>query len=111
GDAVLPRELEVTRGQRCAVGPHDARLEGPGDAREVLGDLTAFDGGEVCGEPRYVVAVSVVANQRFQHDRRGVDVLGAAGQVRVDDRDGLPVHEVDGAVATALRESGSQECQ
>ena len=83
--AVVGGEDRVGGGEVAAVGPFNARLQFPGDRGQILADAAVLDCRNLRREPGHHLTILVVAGERFNHQRRGVHVLGAAGQERVHD--------------------------
>ena len=101
--AVLPGEDRVLGGHRRAVGPERC----PGLIFQVMllrsSEMPPFSSvGISAAMNGHQVALLVEARQRLDHQARRLDVLGAARQERVHDRDRLPVEDVDLAVRPAL---------
>ena len=99
--AVVGGEDRVGGGEVAAVGPFNARLQFPGDRGQILADAAVFHCRNLRREPGHHLPVLVVTGERFNHQRRGVHVLGAAGQERVHDRNRLPVDDVQMSVRTS----------
>ncbi len=97
GGAVLVGEDYVFSRHRGAIGPEEALLELPGDGSQILGDAAILHGGDLSRQAQDHLAVLVEGGQRLQHQRAGVDVLGAAGEVRTRQRSSLPVEDGQGA--------------
>ena len=100
--AVIRAELDVIRGDRRAIGPHQARLQLPRDRGEVGADAAIFQGRNFLCKKRYHGAVFVIAPQRFDDHRGRFEVLCTARKIGVQDRRGLPVDDVDMAIRAAL---------
>ena len=98
---VLPVEDAVVGGERIAVVPVYSLLELPGDRPAVLAEATIVERGNLGREYRHEIAIGVPAGQRFIEQTRGVLVLGADGEVRVEQRGCLPPQHLQGATATA----------
>ncbi len=99
--AVLAGEGRIFSRQGRAVGPEDAGLELPGDAHEVFRDAAVFQRRDLLDQPRNHVAAGIVARQRFQAHGSSMNVLGAAGQIGIHRRGGLPVENGQRAAGAA----------
>ena len=100
--AVFVAEHHIRRGQRRAVGPFEAAFEFVGDGLEISRKTTIGHGWHGFGQRRDHLAVLVELDQRVHDQRRCLEVLGATGEVGVQDRRRLPVDHVDVATGAAL---------
>ena len=100
---VLPVEDDVVGGERLAVVPLDVLLELPGGGQPVGRDAAVGAAGDLRGQHRHQHAVGVVARQRFVERTAAFLVLGAGGEVRVQQRRALPQQQAQRAAAAALR--------
>src|SRR2546425_2676577 len=98
---VLPVEDDVVGGERLAVVPHDALLEPPPDRLAVLGDRAVLAGPDLAGQDPHDVAVGVAGPEPRAEDARAVLVLGAGGEMRVQQRRRLPPEDLQRAAAAA----------
>src|SRR5262249_58716430 len=96
---VLPGEDAVSRRERLAVVPGDTTLEPPRDGPTVTREQAIGDGRNIFRENRDEITVSVVRRQRLVEDPRGVPVLGADGEPRVEDRRRRPHQELQPSAA------------
>ena len=99
---VFPVEDHVVGGERLAVVPLHARLELPDDRLAVAGQAAVLESGNLGGEHRHEVAVGVPAGQRLVEDARGLLVLGADGEVRIEQRRRLPPQQLERTAAAPL---------
>jgi hypothetical protein len=95
-------KMNVRRRHRRAVGPHDAIFELPGDRGQVSAMPPFSTVGISVDEPGNHLAGLVEAGQRLDDQRGRFDVLGAAREIRVQDRGRLPVDDLDLAVRASL---------
>ena len=102
---VLVREHHVGGGEVAAVGPFEPWLELPGDGPEVARHTAVVDGRDLCGQQGDWFAVRSHRRERLEHQTRGVVVLGALGEVAVQDGRRLPVDDPQ-QVALAASASG-----
>ncbi len=100
--AVFPGKLDVFRGQRCAVRPGDAFLQLPGDRGQVSRDAAIFYCRDLDGQTRHHIAVLIERGERIQHQRSGLDILGARGQIGVHCRNRLIIQDLQLAIRAAF---------
>jgi hypothetical protein len=100
---VLPVEHHVVGRERLAVVPGDVLLELPGHRQPVLGHLPVLETRHLGGQDRHDVAVRVIGGQGLVEDAGGDLVLGADGEVWIQEGRRLPEQDLDRAAATALR--------
>jgi hypothetical protein len=94
---VFPIEDDVVGGEWLAVVEGHALLELPDDRAAVCGRLRHFR-----GEDRDQVAVAIPGGERLVEDAASVLVLGADGEVRVEQRRALPHEQLELAAAATL---------
>ena len=99
---VLPGEHHVVGGEGLAVVPHDVLLQLPGHRHPVLRDLAVLETRRLGREDRNDVAVGIVRGERLVEDAAGVLVLGAVGEVRVQQGGRLPPERLDEPAAATL---------
>ena len=105
---VLPVEDDVVGGEGLAIVPGDALFQIPRDPRAVLGHRARRHTGRVRSQDGDDVALGVEGAERLVEDARGVLVLGAGAEVRVEQRRRLPPQHLHRPAAAALggRERG-----
>mmetsp|Transcript_33195 Transcript_33195/g.56408 ORF Transcript_33195/g.56408 Transcript_33195/m.56408 type:complete len:281 (+) Transcript_33195:808-1650(+) len=91
--AVFPRELDVLGCHGRAIGPQKPVRKDPCDLCQVFAHDAIFDGGHFVDQPGHQRTFGVIARQRLDHEAGGFQFLGATGQIRVQDRRGLPVDD------------------
>ena len=99
---VFPGEHDVVGGEGLAVVPFDAGLEFPGHRFAVGGQPAVLDRGKFGREDRIEVAVHVPARERLVEQARAVLVLGAGGEMRIEQGRPLPPQQLQRAAAAAL---------
>ena len=99
---VLPVEDDVVRGEGLAVVPGDVPLELPRHGLAVLGDAAVLGTRNLGGEDGEQVAVRIEGGERLVEDARAVLVLGADGEMRVEQRRRLPPQHLERAAAAAF---------
>ncbi len=99
---VLRGEHHVVGRERLAVMPAHAALELPCDREAVRCDTAVLPGRELARQHREQIAVRVPAGQRLVEDAAGVRVLGANGEMRIEQRRTLPPQEPQCPAAAAL---------
>ena len=95
--AVLPAEDHVVGGQRGAIREHHAFLQLPRDAGQIFGNATVPDRRNRSGQRRNEHALVIELGQRLEDHRRGITVLPATRQIRVQRGCSLPVEDGHGA--------------
>ena len=98
----LPVEDEVVGAERRAVVPGDAALELPDHRSPVAGDAAVLAARDLRREDRLQHAVGVEARERVVEDLRAELVLGAGGEVRVQQRRRLPQQDAQRPAAATL---------
>ena len=98
----LPVEDHVVGGERTAVVPGHATLEAPDHPGPVLREAAVVDARDVGGEDRDDGALGIVGGQRLVEDAGGVLILGAGGEVRVQQGRRLPPQDSQRSAAPAL---------
>ena len=99
---ILPGEDDVVGGEGLAVVPGDALLQLPGHRLAVGGQRAVLAAGDRLGQDRPQVALGVPAGQRLVEQARAVLVLGADGEVRIEQGRALPPQDLEQAAAAAL---------
>ena len=99
---VFPVEHHIIGGERLAVVPLDALLELPGDGFAVGREAAVFPGRDFGGKNRDHVAVRIPAGEGFVEHPRAVLVLGAGGEMRVQQGGALPPQHLERPAAAAL---------
>jgi hypothetical protein len=104
---VFPVEDDVVRGERLPVVPRDVLLESPGHREPVLRYRAVLLAGQLGREDRVEVTVGVERGEGLVEEAAGVLVLGAVGEVGVEQRRRLPPQEPElPAPAPARRGEG-----
>ena len=83
---VFPGEDDVVGGEGLAVVPGHALLQAPADDLAALEHAAVGDARDLGGEDRHQVAVVVPDGERLVEDARAFLVLGAVGEVRLEQR-------------------------
>ena len=91
---IFPGEDDVVGGERLAVMPFDAALQLPDHRAAVLGEPVIFLARNFGGQHRHQIAVAVPSRQRLVEDPRAFLVLGADGEMRVEQGDRLPIEQL-----------------
>ena len=99
---VFPGEDDVIGGERLAVMPFDALLQLPDHRQAVFLQAVIVLARNLGGEDRDQVAVAVPAGQRLIEYPGTFLVLGADREMRVQQRDRLPVQQLQRAAAAGL---------
>ena len=100
---VFPVEHHVIGREGLAVVPDDVLLQSPGHGHAVPRDLPVLQAGRLRRKYGNHVTVRIVGRQGFVEDARGVLVLGAVGEVRVQERRRLPPERLDQAATAPFR--------
>jgi hypothetical protein len=88
---IFPVEDDVVRRERLAVMPFDALFQLPDHRKAVLGQPVIFLARNLGGEHRNQIAFGVPSGQRLVKDAGAVLILGADGEMRVEQGDRLPI--------------------
>ena len=99
---ILPGEDDVVGGERLAVVPGDALLQLPGHRLAVGGQGAVLAARDGFRQHRPQVAVAVPAGQRLVEQARAILVLGADGEMRIEQGRPLPPQHLQQAAAAAL---------
>ena len=99
---VLPGEDDVVGGEGLAVVPFHALLQLPGHRLAVGGERAVLAARDRFGQDRPQVALGVPAGERLVEQARTILVLGADGEVRVQQGRPLPPQHLQQAAAAAL---------
>ncbi len=99
---VFPVEHHVIGGERFAVVPFDAGLELPGYRYAVGRQAAILQRGNFGGQNQLHVAVGVPAGERLIEQARAVLVLGAGGEMRIEQGRSLPPQQFQRTAAAAL---------
>ena len=99
---VFPVEHHVIGGEGFAVVPFDAGLQLPGHRRAVGGQPAILDRGNLGRQNQLHVAVRIPAGERLIEQARAVLVLGAGGEMRIEQGRSLPPQQFQRAAAAAL---------
>ena len=117
---IFPGEEDVVGREGLAVVPGHTLLHFPDDRLSVGGERAVLAVGDRGGELRAQVAVAVPCGQRFVEQAAGILVLGADGEVRVEQGRALPPHDLQQAAAASfgwlvnrpgLRHGDARKCQ
>ena len=96
-----PGEDDIVGGEGLAVMPFDAALQLPGD-RLPVGGNAVLAGGDRGGELGLEIAIAIPGTQRFVEQTRRVLVLGADGEMRIEQGRPLPPHDLEQTAAAAF---------
>ena len=99
---IIPGEDHVVGGERPAVVPGDAGLDFPDHRLAVGGERAVFAARDRSGETGPEIAIAVPARQRLVEDAAAVLVLGAGGEVWIEERGALPPQHLQETAAPAL---------
>src|SRR5206468_2400273 len=100
---ILPVEDEIVGRERLSVVPADTALELPGDRFPVPRHAAVLERRNLLGEDRKEIGLRVERGERLVEHPRAVLVLGADGEVRVQERRGLPPEYLELPAAAATR--------
>ena len=102
-DGVQVVEYHVVGGEGRTVVPGHTLLQLPQHPLAVRREAAVFAAGDFGRQHRHQVAVGIPARQRLVEDGATFRVLGAGGEVRVQQRRALPVQKPQRATAPTFR--------
>ena len=109
--AVFVGEFHIGRGEWRAIGPFDAGCDFPCDLGQVFGNAAIGNGRDLVHEPWHQRAGFIETRQRLDDHRRTFHVLGAAREIGVQDRRGLPIDNVYISVRPAFGKGSWGKCR
>ena len=99
---IFPVEDDIVCRERHAVMPFDAAFQLPDHRAAVLGQSIILLARNLGSEDRHQIAVIVPSRQRLVKDPGAFLVLGADGEMRIEQGHGLPIHQLQHAAAAGL---------
>ena len=99
---VFPVEHDIGRGEGLAVVPQHVLFQLPSDRLAVLRQAAVGHGRNLCRKHRNKIALPVPACERLIKNARAILVLGARGEVRVEQRRPLPPQHLERSATAAL---------
>ena len=99
---IFAGEHDIVGGERMAVVPLHVFLELPGHRHAVGRDPAILDIRDFGGERRRQIAVEIPSCERLVENARALLVLGADGEMRVEQGRGLPEQHLERAAAAGF---------
>ena len=99
---ILPIEQAIIGCERLPIMPFHVLLQGPSDRQAIFRDAPALEARNLGREDGDEIAVRVPAGERLIEDARGLLILGADGEMRVEQGRGLPVEQFERTAAACL---------
>ncbi len=99
---VLPVEDEIIGCAGRAIVPFDALFQFPDDREAVLFQAVIFRGGNFRSEDRNQIAILVPSGERLIEEPAGLLILGADGEMRIEQGRRLPKQQLQRASSTGF---------
>ena len=100
--AIFPVEHQIIGGQRLAIVELHARLQLPGHRGAIRRQPTIGDAGDFGGQHSNQIALAVPVRQRLIKQPRCVRILGAGGEMRVEQGWRLPPKQLQRPTTAAF---------